>query len=240
MVYRPHLCGTDRKSDLYSPKYRNRSRRIRIRIQGWRSFQRSRAANATNPGITCPAQVRTLTNWYNPCAFANPLPGNQITAPVTSGVVSYLGPPRYQTYGPGYNNTNLSLFKDFTTFHEQHLQFGVDMFNVWNTAVYGTPSALSVNSGSGYITTALSLGAYTPILDFSNWHSSTTFDKLRGRSFLPQRIPPTPFTVWPGSGPRSAASRLMISLKIECLKKIDHDPKHCDQKNLRWTRSGGV
>jgi hypothetical protein len=34
--------------------------------------------NSTNPGITCPAKVRNLVNWYNPCAFANPLPGSQI------------------------------------------------------------------------------------------------------------------------------------------------------------------
>jgi hypothetical protein len=118
--------------------------------------------NATNPSIACPAKVRNLTNWYNPCAFANPVPGNQITGTVTSDAISYLGPPRFQTYGPGYNNTNVSLFKDFRTFNEQRVQFRVDAFNVFNTPAYGTPSALSNNSSSGYITAARSLGAYTP------------------------------------------------------------------------------
>jgi hypothetical protein len=118
--------------------------------------------NATNPGITCPAKVRNLTNWYNPCAFANPLPGNQITGTVTSGAISYLGPSRFQTYGPGYNVTNVSLFKNFRTLREQRVQFRADAFNVFNTPAYGTPSALSVNSSSGYITNARSLGAYTP------------------------------------------------------------------------------
>lgn len=118
--------------------------------------------NSTNPDITCPTKVRNLTNWYNPCAFANPLPGNQIAGIVTSGAISYLGPARFQTYGPGYNNTNLSLFKGFRTFREQRLQFRVDAFNVFNTPAYGTPSALSDNSSSGYITSARSLGAYTP------------------------------------------------------------------------------
>jgi Carboxypeptidase regulatory-like domain len=118
--------------------------------------------NATNPSIACPGKVRNLTNWYNPCAFANPVPGNQITGTVTSNAISYLGPPRFQTYGPGYNNTNVSLFKDFRTFKEQRVQFRVDAFNVFNTPAYGTPSALSDNSSSGFITAARSLGAYTP------------------------------------------------------------------------------
>jgi hypothetical protein len=38
--------------------------------------------NATNPSIACPGKVRNLTNWYNPCAFANPVPGSQITGTV--------------------------------------------------------------------------------------------------------------------------------------------------------------
>jgi hypothetical protein len=118
--------------------------------------------NSTNPGITCPAKVRNLTNWYNPCAFANPLAGIQIAGIATSGAISYLGPARFQTYGPGYNNTNLSLFKEFRTFEEQHLQFRVDAFNVFNTPAYGTPSSLTINSSSGFITAARSLGANTP------------------------------------------------------------------------------
>lgn len=48
--------------------------------------------NASNPGVTCPAKVCNLANWYNPCAFGNPVPGNQITGTVTSGAVNYLGP----------------------------------------------------------------------------------------------------------------------------------------------------
>ena len=118
--------------------------------------------NSTNPGITCPTAVRNLTHWYNPCAFANPLPGNQITTPITSGVISYLGPSRFQTYGPGINNTNVSMFKDFTTFREQRVQFRVDAFNIFNTPAYGNPSSASVNSSSGFINSARSLGAYTP------------------------------------------------------------------------------
>ena len=49
---------------------------------------------------------------------------------------------------------------------EQRVQFRVDAFNIFNTPAYSTPSALSDNSSSGYITSARSLGAYTPDVRF--------------------------------------------------------------------------
>jgi hypothetical protein len=120
--------------------------------------------NSTNPGITCPTKVRTVTHWFNPCAFANPLPGASITGLITdaAAAIRYLGPPRDQIDGPGLNNTNISLFKSFNTFREQSLQFRVDVFNVFNTPAYANPADLSINSNSGYILTTRSLGAYTP------------------------------------------------------------------------------
>ena len=120
--------------------------------------------NSTNTGISCPSKVRTITNWYNPCAFANPLPGASVNGLITSAAeaIKYLGPPRYQTYGPGFNNTNVSIFKDFVTWREQYLQFRADLFNVFNTPAYGNPADTSINSNSGYILTTRSLGAYTP------------------------------------------------------------------------------
>lgn len=104
----------------------------------------------------------TSTGFNAPAVLAAPGVNTKPTGTVTSDAISYLGPPRFQTYGPGYNNTNVSLFKDFRTFKEQRVQFRVDAFNVFNTPAYGTPSALSDNSSSGYITAARSLGAYTP------------------------------------------------------------------------------
>jgi len=120
--------------------------------------------NSTNPNIACPARVRTVANWYNPCAFANPLPGSSVTGLITdtATAIKYLGPSRDQIDGPGFNNTNVSIFKNFTTFREQSLQFRVDVFNLFNTPAYGNPADLSINANSGYILTTRSLGAYTP------------------------------------------------------------------------------
>jgi hypothetical protein len=97
----------------------------------------------SNPGVTCAARTRTMTNWYNPCAFANPLPGTDI--PLTgngsqitniSQVFSYLGGKDNVIHGPGLERINLSLFKDFPVWRKQFLEFRADVFNVLNTPSY--------------------------------------------------------------------------------------------------------
>jgi hypothetical protein len=130
------------------------------------------APNATNPNITCPAQVHTKANWFNPCATANPIPGESIsdaTHPVGSvnpdGVpVVFQGPVRDEPtaiallggeqdilYGPGYYRVNMSLFKSFPIWREQYLQFRADGFNVLNHPTLGAPNG-SLNNNGGQIT----------------------------------------------------------------------------------------
>lgn len=109
----------------------------------------------TNPDITCPAQIHNRTNWFNPCAFANPLPGNLITTPVSdiATALLYLGGTSNQIYGPGYNRINMSAFKDFKTFREQALQFRVDAFNLLNHPSLGNPGG-GIDNNGGNITGA--------------------------------------------------------------------------------------
>jgi len=126
----------------------------------------------TNPSLTsCPAKVRTKLNYFNPCAFRNPLPGEMISdathpvgsvnpdgvpvkfqAPVTdrATAIALLGGVQNDIYGPGYYQVNMSLFKTFTTFHEQNLQFRADGFNVLNHPTLGTPNG-SMDANGGLI-----------------------------------------------------------------------------------------
>jgi hypothetical protein len=126
----------------------------------------------TNPSLTsCPAQVKTHLNYFNPCAFRNPLPGEMISdathpvgsvnpdgvpvtfaAPVTdrATAIGLLGSPQNNIYGPGYYQVNMSLFKSFSTWHEQSLQFRADAFNVLNHPTLGTPNT-SMNANGGLI-----------------------------------------------------------------------------------------
>jgi len=117
-------------------------------------FAAGGSPDPSNPGVTCASSTRNKTNWYNPCAFANPLPGNQITSPVTdtATAIKYLGGRSNQIYGPGYNRVNMSLFKNFPTWREQYLQFRADAFNLFNHPSLNNPSTTSNSTNGGEIT----------------------------------------------------------------------------------------
>ncbi len=136
--------------------------------------------NASNPGITCATKVRTVTSWFNPCAFANPLgdtgtlgytktpypndpTGTHFIPNTISGTAAlqYVGSPRGQTYGPGYDRVDMSLFKDFHIYRESALQFRADVFNLLNTPAYGNPNSNNSTTG-GLITGARSFQSNTP------------------------------------------------------------------------------
>jgi hypothetical protein len=136
------------------------------------------SANSSNPGIACPAAVRTVQHWYNPCAFANPQtdnigyttakyansPSGQLIPNTVSGAaaLAYVGSPRGQIFGPGYVRTDMSLFKSFPTMREQNLQFRADIFNLLNTPAYGDPSNAGISSTGGLITYARTFQSNTP------------------------------------------------------------------------------
>ena len=133
------------------------------------------APNSTNPTITCAPKARTVTNWFNPCSFANPKADDigYTTAVYSDGTkvpntvggaaaLAYLGANRGQTYGPGYERVDASLFKSFPTFREQSLQFRADIFNALNTPGYGTPANLNDSSTGGLITGARTFAANAP------------------------------------------------------------------------------
>lgn len=126
----------------------------------------------SNPSLTsCPAKVKTKLNYFNPCAFRNPLPGETISdathpvgsvnpdgvpvlfqGPVTdrATAIALLGSPQNNIYGPGYYQINMSLFKTFSTWREQNIQFRADAFNVLNHPTLGQPNG-SPNKTGGLI-----------------------------------------------------------------------------------------
>ena len=120
-------------------------------------FRAGGSPPASNPGITCPTSVRKRTNWYNPCAFGNPLPGSQLGSGTVTGAAAtpYLGGVRNEVYGPGYERINLSLFKNFRIHEAIALQFRADIFNVLNNVRFMNPGVtLTAASTFGGITSA--------------------------------------------------------------------------------------
>jgi hypothetical protein len=134
-----------------------------------------------NAGVTCASSTRNVNHWYNPCSFVNPLPGgpdkatglpgipntqsasNPVGSPLTTAgeVLPYLGSARNQVVGPGYERINMSLFKNFTTYESQYLQFRADAFNLFNTPAFGNPGN-GINSNGGLITGTHNMGQFTP------------------------------------------------------------------------------
>ncbi|MFZ0951047.1 MAG: carboxypeptidase-like regulatory domain-containing protein [Candidatus Sulfotelmatobacter sp.] len=93
----------------------------------------------------CPAQVHTLHNWFNPCAFAKAPVGELGTA------------PRAPVYGPRFVNTDFSVIKDFPlSFREgMNLQFRAEFFNFLNHPQYflaglGDTGQQDINSPSSF------------------------------------------------------------------------------------------
>lgn len=128
--------------------------------------------DSSNPGVTCAQHTRTLKNWYNPCAFANPplafpdakVAGSPVSTRQITGLAAlpYLGGRRLSITGPGYERINMSVFKDVKTFHEQNLEFRTDIFNLLNTPAYGDPSTADDSSNGGLITGPRFFQNFTP------------------------------------------------------------------------------
>lgn len=119
----------------------------------------------SNPSITCPTSVRNKAHWFNPCAFANPLPASllsQFNPQAEATAKLFLGGRSNQIYGPGIQRMDMSVFKRVHTTESQFLELRADCFNVLNTPIYGTPSTMSIGQSGGQITGARQLQLYTP------------------------------------------------------------------------------
>jgi hypothetical protein len=78
--------------------------------------------------------------WFNPQAFANPAAG------------TFGNAPRDLIYGPGQQQWDIALFKDFGIGGSKKIQFRAEMFNFINHANLNAPSADPTNSNFGRAT----------------------------------------------------------------------------------------
>jgi hypothetical protein len=89
-----------------------------------------------NPAFTGPVVLGNPNEWYNPNAFILPVAGTY--GNLGRGVFS----------GPGLTNVDASLFKDTAISEHVNLQFRAEVFNVLNTANFGTPNATVFSNGA--------------------------------------------------------------------------------------------
>lgn len=99
-----------------------------------------------------PTGASKIAEWFNQAAFAkNPLPS------ANNNVQSFGNVPRNSLRGPGYQDTDISLFKDILSDHRIHGQFQAEVFNAWNHTNLANPgSTVSAAGTFGQITSTSS------------------------------------------------------------------------------------
>jgi hypothetical protein len=102
------------------------------------------------PGVPIYAAHQTITNWFNPAAFAVPAPGTW----------GNLG--RYVARGPGYYEIDTALQKKFRLTERIGLNFRAEAFNLFNHPIYASPSG---SIGSNPSSPSASFGRITSILN---------------------------------------------------------------------------
>jgi hypothetical protein len=86
--------------------------------------------NKGGGGAGCPTKVHTVTNWFNPCAFAHAAPGELGSA------------SRTPLSGPDFVNTDFSVIKQFALpWENMGLNFRAEFFNLFNHTQFATPNA---------------------------------------------------------------------------------------------------
>src|SRR5262249_34744360 len=86
--------------------------------------------------------------WLNPNAFANP----PLATAVGQTDYSVLGGLVQQARGPGFNNLDSSVFKNFAFGETTSLQFRAEAFNTMNTPQFGQPGSLDFTNKTTFST----------------------------------------------------------------------------------------
>jgi len=103
---------------------------------GWTS---NRADVVGDPSVANPS----ITQWFNPAAFAVPQP------------FKYGNSPRNMLFGPGFYSWDAAVFKNTAITEKLNLEFRAESFNLFNHANFGNPASnISVPSTVGRISSA--------------------------------------------------------------------------------------
>jgi hypothetical protein len=102
------------------------------------TFDTNRADLVGDPSV----DKRTVDRWFNTSAFRQP----------AAGVLGSLG--RNTERGPGVNNVDLAIFKNFSFTHGTRVQFRFESFNFFNHTQFSGVSTSLASSNFGVVTSA--------------------------------------------------------------------------------------
>jgi hypothetical protein len=86
------------------------------------------------PGFAAGTRVGTAANWFDPCAFSLPITG------------TYGNLKRNTIIGPGYEDVDLALQKQFEVTRRIRATFKTEMFNILNHPNFGLPNLTALAS----------------------------------------------------------------------------------------------
>jgi hypothetical protein len=89
---------------------------------------------------------KTTAQWFNTSCFTALTLAQTGERPGNAG--------RNTIRGPGFQRTDLSIFKNFTFAARHRIQVRIEGFNIWNQARFGQPNGTFGNAAFGQITTA--------------------------------------------------------------------------------------
>lgn len=197
---RPNVFNVNYVYNL--PEFKNKNAFVRYVLGGWESSGVIRAWSGTPLSVTCGGNsgatggnvgstttifcdrvsgqpiyasghkdtltgLNTLIQWFNPLAFAQPQPG-------TIGNTT-----RNQFRGPGYQNWNLSLFKNFNLQENMRLQLRLETFNTFNHVQWGGGSTGDVFSTTGGVNNSFSPAGPGLSVDSTNVGNSGKINSAR-------------------------------------------------------------
>jgi hypothetical protein len=96
------------------------------------------------PGTNIYAGPHDYTQWLNPKAFVQP----PAATAIGQSDYSPLGGGPQQARGPGFNNLDASLLKNFAFTDTLRLQFRAEAFNATNTTPFAQPGSLNFNNAN--------------------------------------------------------------------------------------------
>ncbi len=98
------------------------------------------------PGVSTarPSGLSKIQAWFNPAAFK------------TNAVGTFGNVPRNYLRGPGYEDLDLSLFKDIFAEHRIHGQFQAEAFNALNHTNLANPASSASSGGTFGVISATS------------------------------------------------------------------------------------
>jgi hypothetical protein len=119
-------------------------------VQSGQDFANTGTLNA-RPDRTCSGQgKKTVESWFDTSCFTT----TALAAALASGQPRFGNSGRNILDGPGVNNWDLALLKDFQISERFKLEFRSEFFNAFNYAHFGNPGAVVGNPTIGIITNA--------------------------------------------------------------------------------------